>query len=250
MQKLPCFGAGLEMDKKNKQIEMGKLFEPSIFIDEAGDLGTSERSSKSIIFAAVRETPNDANRFLKRYREGVGIRSPGREIKFSNSSDFEKNTFFKRLGETDCGILCVFFPKKSIKCFQEIEDSERREFCIKQLVHHSTQHLGTIRNIEIDSGLYKKEIRSRLSEDIKSRFNINSIEHKSSGSSSGIQISDMVAGACRAHAIGNSIFLTALKKVFWVSAEDAKYVLEKGSEPVLDHGEIKVSIYKNGEKIR
>ena len=210
-----------------------------LFIDEAGDLGVSPKSSRYIVFAGVRITLQESNRFIKKSRKSFKWRSKKREIRFSKLSNFNKNLFFKKLDALNFCAICCYAPKSVLKCFSKVSDSERREFILEQLISDAVQYLDKFNRIEIDSGLYKKEIRKNLEESLKSKYAIKSVEHKTSNSSAGLQIADMFAGAFRQSLLGNDIYINKIRPLHIISLENLK----------VDLGENKKIIIKSGNKI-
>ena len=236
------------MNQKNYCKESLKLAEDFLFIDEAGDLGVSEKSSSFFVFAAVKCKPKNANRLMKKCRYLFDIKSAKREIKFTDTSSKEKNMFFDKMRDIEHEVVCCYMPKRTVKCFNQINDSERRAFILSQLVSYAINYTGVTKNIIIDNGLYKKEIRNKLSNDLKSKYNISSIEHKASQTNNGLQLADMVAGAIRAHILGNSIHMSKIKILYFIGFDNVKLNIDSSKKIFIKSGKIKCDTYKLGTK--
>jgi len=214
-----------------------KLGDYFLFIDEAGDFGISDKSSRHLVFVGIRCTLQDANRFIKKCRKSFKWRSKNREVRFTKLSELNKNVFFKKLVSLKYNAVCCYAPKSTLKCFAKITDSERRAFMIGRVVSDAVQYLDPFTRIEIDAGLYKKDIRLELEKELKSKYAIHSIEHKASHSSSGLQVGDMIAGAIRASLLGNDVFASTVRPLHTISLENLKLDLGRNKKIVIESGE-------------
>ena len=229
---------------KGKASHWIRLSDSFLFIDEAGDLGISKGSSRHIVFSAVRCTPMAANRFLKKCRKQFKWSSKNREIKFSKLSTPNKNLFFRMLGRMEYSALCCHAPKSALGFFSRVSDSKRREFVLQQLVSDAVNYLDKFNNVEIDSGLYKKDIREKLEQELKTKYAIKSVEHKASNSSSGLQLADMVASAVSSSLKGNAEYENQIRPLYTISLENLKIEIGKNRKIIIKSGNKIITLKK------
>ena len=174
-----------------------------IYLDEAGDLGFSERSSRHFIIALLipknRKTVKNCikrtrqRRLKKKYREI-------KELKFHDSSHAIRNGILECLSRQDIEINYIFFEKG------DSDQTDRKTLVYNMLSGYIISKVARVpatRKITliVDKSLPKKHqqefnecIKERIQSTIKEYINVE-IKHVNSEEDNCLQATDFVAGA-------------------------------------------------------
>ena len=177
-----------------------------IYIDESGDLGFSEKSSKVLVISAlITNDPSKLDRIIKNARRNKFKKElkNANEIKFNKSSPEVRKYFINKLNETcSCsGVNCIMEKKKVSSPYLKGHKDKLYNFVAGRLADAIKLDCDNV-EIRID----KSKGKSFLREDFNNYFtpkltngsNFNNpitIKHSYSENFSGIQFADILAGA-------------------------------------------------------
>ena len=181
-----------------------------IFIDESGDLGFTERSSKYFVVAALIVYDHLAihrcfkkirqNRLKKKYRDIP-------EFKFNNSGKEIKERVLKCIAKTDADIAYCVLRKDQVHPHLRDKHAIVYNYLIGSLVSNITQHILVFGNIDIIvdkslNGIQRDAFDQYLvyrtferNHDTRFESPVITIEHVDSCTDPCIQAVDFIAGA-------------------------------------------------------
>ena len=193
-----------------------------VFIDESGDLGFSEGSSKVFVVSYLAcSDPLVLQRSLKRIRQ-VKLKKSMRdlpEFKFYDASDRVKGLVFKKIEEL--GIPCGFVVVNKDKVNDSLKDKKTvlYNYFVRQLLDDVITLHSNERDISLimDKPYSNRRLRDSMNEYLSrmaSRITTSNLEivHKDSSSCAGIQFVDFIAGAVkRYYETGDNTYMQKIK---------------------------------------
>ncbi len=185
-----------------RRCELGKQY---IYIDESGDLGLSERSSKVLIISAlITDDPLQLDRIIKnarRYKFNKELRK-AKEIKFNKSSNELKEYLIKKLNETTgCqGIHCILDKGMLYSKYLRGNKHKLYNFVAGSLANAIILESDDV-EVRIDKSKGKYVLRTDFNHYFESKLRIGSrvgkisISHSHSENFGGIQLADILSGS-------------------------------------------------------
>jgi len=173
-----------------------------VYVDESGDLGFTERSSRYYVIATAEvSNPLIAERIIKKVRKKLKKKERNiPEFKFSSSSEKIRNLILKEAVEAEMNFSAIVLEKRMV--YQRLRDKKDilhnylTGFLIESLSYYEDE--GDFRII-VDKFIMQKEKRDEFNSYMQMRIsNFGKrleIFHESSEQHAGIQIADFVAGA-------------------------------------------------------
>jgi hypothetical protein len=197
-----------------------------VFVDESGDLGFSEKSTKHFVMCAVAtENPIRLSRIVKLVRSkhlGKDMRDLP-ELKFHQSREEVRKCLLEMLASEDVGIWYVCLEKRSMNRAPPEKQNEIYNYLagfivermIKQRSRRITLYLdrcmSRANRARFDDYVLKK--KESVSESLGKLPTTLSIVHVSSVSVPGVQVADFVAGAIYAkHEHGDSRYYEIIER--------------------------------------
>lgn len=179
-----------------------------VFIDESGDLGFTQKSSKYYVIASV-ETKNstELDHVVKRVRKTLRKRKKNiPEFKFTRSDDVIRRRFLDTLIKTNVRFSTIILQKQTVYDYLRDKKEKLHNYLAGFLTESLSYDYTNERRFKIivDKSIMSKEKRLDFDQYLKNRlFNsfkdINSlqieIQHEDSQQHSGLQAADFVAGS-------------------------------------------------------
>ena len=180
-----------------------------LYIDESGDLGFTEKSTRYYVIAAIEtNNPDQFSRMFKKVRRGMGKKKRDiKEFKFSKTNPRTKLKILERIAELDILFSAVVLRKATV--FQHLR--EKKQILHNYLIGYIVELVPFVGSrdfeIVIDKFLPKRMDRTSFDRYLREHVDFEcwklglipprslNIEHKSSHSSPGLQVADFVAGA-------------------------------------------------------
>lgn len=181
------------------------------FADESGDAGLGGQASSSRYFVvAMIQLPERASLVpLSNLRQELNL-SPYFEFKYHKTTNFQKNRFFSEIAEIPYRARVAILNKAvSGRLFEKYSPPELVIELIIGLALRASE-LDISNDILIMDGAtpsFRKDLRVRFSDRCKQNGRIRPFKNiigADSKNEDGLQIADMIAGAVRVHATGNS----------------------------------------------
>lgn len=169
-----------------------------IFIDESGDSGFKKSSSPYFVLTMVIIDDEDVvkiNDSIERLKKQYHMYP---EYKFSRTSDFHKERFFKMISSLPFMAHAIVVDKKLVYSSELRSNSKKfYNFFPKQLLQHSPlEKQSKIRIDKSSSRVFQKEAMAYIRQQLHD-LNLN-IKFLDSKSANLIQLADMISGAiCR-----------------------------------------------------
>ena len=175
-----------------------------IYIDESGDLGLSEMSSKVLIISAlIADDSRKLDRIIKnarRYKFSKELRK-AKEIKFNKSSRELKEYLIKKLNETaQCrGVHCILYKKNLTSEFLRDHKHKLYNFAAGRLANAIILEPCNV-EVRIDKSKGKQILRddfnSYFERNLRNGSSIDRINifHSHSENFSGLQLADLLSG--------------------------------------------------------
>lgn len=175
-----------------------------IYIDESGDLGLSERSSKVLVISAlITDDPKKLDRVIKNARRNKFKKElqKANEIKFNKSNNKVREYLISKLNELNqCrGVSCILY-KKDIKNEHGKGDKNKMyDYVAGQLAKEIVLKWCDV-EVRIDRSKGKQVLRDDFNEyfelNLKQDSNLGkiSIHHSYSENFSGLQLVDILSG--------------------------------------------------------
>lgn len=179
-----------------------------VFIDESGDLGFTENSTKYYIIASV-ETRNllGLDRVIKKVRKTLGKKKKNiPEFKFARSDDVIRERFLKRAVEEDLLFSAIVLQKQMVYDYLRDKKDKLHNYLAGFIAESLSYEYSNEKEFKIivDKFIMSKEKRNEFNWYLKYRL-LNSygqsnppkieITHEDSQQHPGLQIADFVAGA-------------------------------------------------------
>ena len=173
-----------------------------VYVDESGDLGFTERSSRYYVIATAEvSNPLIAERIIKKVRKKLKKKERNiPEFKFSSSSEKIRNSILKEAVEAEMNFSAIVLEKRMV--YQRLRDKKDilhnylTGFLIESLSYYEDE---SDFRIIVDKFIMQKEKRDEFNSYMQMRIsNFGKrleIFHESSEQHAGIQIADFVAGA-------------------------------------------------------
>ena len=174
-----------------------------IYLDESGNLGYSDKSSKYFLIALlVTKNHKSIDNCIKRIRQRK-LKKKFKEIpelKFNNSDEIIKKLILKCIANREANIYYILLDKRKVSNKSATTKTEFYTYLTGFLI---SQILEEKENIEliVDKSLtrekreeFNKYIKDKIIDKLKSKVNIR-VEHKDSKEDKCIQAVDFVAGA-------------------------------------------------------
>lgn len=176
-----------------------------IYIDESGDLGLSERSSKVLVISAlVTVNANQLDRIIKNARRNKFKKELKKayEIKFNSSSQQLKEYLIGKLNNTsECkGFHCILYKNRIFSNFLKENKQKLYNYVSGALAKSINIQFDEV-EVRVDKSKRKQFLRDDFDSYFKSRLREGSkigeinIYHSSSENFSGIQLVDLLAGS-------------------------------------------------------
>ncbi len=176
-----------------------------IYIDESGDLGLSERSSKVLVISAlITDEPSQFDRIIKNARRHKFKKElkKAKEIKFNKSSKELREYLIKKLNETSgcMGVHCILYKEKLYSKYLREKKDKLYNFVAGTLADEITLECDNV-EVRIDKSKGKSVLREDFNgyfeTKLKNGSNIGkiSIFHSNSENFSGIQLVDILSGS-------------------------------------------------------
>ena len=176
-----------------------------IYIDESGDLGLSERSSKVLIISAlITDDPQELDRIIKNARRYKFNKELGgaKEIKFNKSSRELIEYLIKKLNETSgCrGIHCILDKGKLYSKYLTWNKHKLYNFVAGSLASEIILESDKV-EVRVDESKGKQFLRDdfnhHFEQKLRTGSNIGkiSISHNYSENFGGIQFADILSGS-------------------------------------------------------
>ncbi|AGK60959.1 hypothetical protein Asulf_00955 [Archaeoglobus sulfaticallidus PM70-1] len=180
-----------------------------IYIDESGDLGFTEKSTKYYVIAAVEtKNPQQFSRMFKKIRRKMGKKKKDiKEFKFSKTKSSTKEMILKKIAELEIQFSAVVLKKATV--YQHLR--EKRQILHNYLTGFIVELIPFMDSrdfeIVIDKFISNEADRTNFDEYLRDHVNYEcwklglipprslNIKHESSYSCSGLQVADFVAGA-------------------------------------------------------
>ncbi|MFH0816569.1 MAG: DUF3800 domain-containing protein [Methanobacteriota archaeon] len=196
-----------------------------VFVDESGDLGFSEKSTKYIVMGAMAtHEPLKVARIVRRVRERhlCKHRRYVPELKFSESSDTVKAALLKMLAEHEGEMWYVYLQKRDIPRLSKYPEKHMYNTLATEICKHIVKLPERKIIVKLDKALEKKDrerLKSHILEDMENtllklgRLSIDlQIEWVYSESEPCIQLVDFVCGAVfRKYEYGDSLYFDLIK---------------------------------------
>lgn len=170
-----------------------------IYLDESGDLGSNQTSSKYIVIALlITKTPSHIERCIKKVRQRTLKKKLKElpEIKFSRSDDFIREKTLKCLVRSQLDIAYIVLDKNRVNPARHNNKQEIYNFITGYLMcclkFENTARLKLI----VDKRISKKVLRADFDDYIKQKtaFEVD-ITHENSMYNQCLQATDFIAGA-------------------------------------------------------
>ena len=181
------------------------------FADESGDAGLGGQSSSSSHFViAMIQLPERASlSSLVTLRQELNL-SPSFEFKYHKTTNFQKERFFSEIeGIPFRARIAILNKGATGRLFEKHSPTELVIELIIDLALRASE-LDISNDILIMDGAtpsFKKDLRVRFSEKCKQSGRVRPFKNiigADSKNEDGLQLADMIAGAVRVHASGNS----------------------------------------------
>ncbi len=195
-----------------------------IFLDESGDLGFSEKSSKFLtITLLVCDIKKEAEirRVVKKIRQKFLKKklknSP--EVKWNNSSEYLKIKILKSLAKKEFEVLSIILDKKNVYSRLKKEKHKLYNYLCKLILSECSLNDSAV-ELFVDRSKGKRALRDDFDNYIRSYIvdeNCNlKIKHEDSKGNGGLQSLDFVSGAIfNKYKYGNEKFYDIIKdKIF------------------------------------
>ncbi|MFH0815425.1 MAG: DUF3800 domain-containing protein [Methanobacteriota archaeon] len=179
-----------------------------VFVDESGDLGFSERSTRHFVMCAVAtENPIRLSRIVKKVRSknlGTGLRDLP-ELKFHQSRESTRKCLLDLLASEDVNIWYVSLDKRSMIGAPPERQNEMYNylagFIVERMIKQRSRRIvlcldrcmSKANRTRFDARVSKK--KESVSESLGKLPTTLSIDHVASESVPGVQVADFVAGA-------------------------------------------------------
>ena len=173
----------------------------NIYMDESGNLGRSEKSSKYFLIALLATRNHKAiDNCIKRIRQRK-LKKKFKdvpELKFNNSDEIIRKAVLKCISNREADIYYILLDKRKI--FRESAKAEFYTYLTGFLIHRILEEIEDIELI-VDKSLGKEKrdefnayVRDKILDKLKSKIKIT-VEHKDSKEDKCIQAADFVSGA-------------------------------------------------------
>lgn len=180
-----------------------------LYIDESGDLGFGKRGSEYFIICCVKIDDDKTNMLFQRIPKKVRQRKLSKklkkttELKFSNSSVIVRNSFLKRVAALDVEIYSLIIKKDDVKSNLRNNLPIFYNFLIKILIENPLKKTENNHNLLICldkcmSQYQRIKFEGYIQTEFFSIFReipVLKINHDSSESNYGLQVTDFVIGA-------------------------------------------------------
>ncbi len=180
-----------------------------VFIDESGDLGFSEKSTKYYVIASV-ETRNllGLSRVIKKVRKTLGKKKKNiPEFKFARSDDIIRERLLKRAVEEDLLFSAIVLQKQMVYNYLRNKKDKLYNYLTGFIAESLNYEYSDEREFKIivDKFIMSEEKRKEFNLYLKHRLLNNSyghsnppkieIVHEDFQQHPGLQVADFVAGA-------------------------------------------------------
>lgn len=194
-----------------------------VYIDESGDLGFSEKSTKHFVIALVGvENPKEIKNTIKKIRQRI-IKKKLKEVpelKFNKSSHLIKERFLRALCERNIEICVIILKKEQVYGYlhehrNEIYNYVTKFLVEKLLINPEEREI----HLKVDKFLSKSNrenynlyVKSQIENMCHGQTKIT-IEHVDSQEEPCIQAADFVAGAVfRKHEFGDDTYYKLIER--------------------------------------
>ncbi len=191
----------------------------TIFIDESGDLGFTDKGSGYFIIALLATSnPEHVQRTIRRVRDTIKSRRKPAELHWHSSSDLVRSRLLRRLAMLDIELHLLILDKKSVSEYLH-EKKDRLYHYLAGLI--IDQASFSDRDVLI---IFDKRSKNRLVREDLSMYILNKIaerdgrvtariRHERSTDERGLQAADMIAGAAfRKYQHGDELLLAIISK--------------------------------------
>lgn len=175
-----------------------------VYVDESGDLGFTEKSSRYYVIATAEvHNPLIADRIIKRVRKKLKKKEKNiPEFKFSGSSEKIRNLIFKEILDTEMKFSTIVLEKKMVYDYlrnkKQVLHNYLTGFLVESLSYYEDENDF---RIIVDKFIMQKERRDEFDNYLRLRMSNRSrtknleVFHENSEQHAGLQIADFIAGA-------------------------------------------------------
>lgn len=203
-----------------------------IFLDESGDLGFSDKSSKyliiTLLISGIKEEP-EIKRIIKKIRQKILKKTlkKSSEIKWNNSNKIIKNNVLSKISEINLEIFTIILDKTKIFPYLKEKKHKLYNYLCRLILSECSLNDQVIELI-VDRSKGKRALRDDFDDYIRKQI-ISSdcklkIKHEDSKNNGGLQSLDFISGAIfNKYEYNNPKFYNIIKNKIVTERELFKY---------------------------